>query len=144
MYNIQPIQGPVIVANGHKMHLKCKGLLDAPFVQIVATKVNKTIKGKDSPDLQQKLFSFTFANNWAMLGTLKNGQIDITLSKRGEDSISFYRMLKSGEAILMGEKILSHPPQEQATVALTNTLSKSKFQELTGHTGLEYLPTTAK
>ena len=44
----------------------------------------------------------------------------------------------------MGAKILPQSPQEQATVALTNTWSKSKFHELTGHTWLKFLPNTAK
>ena len=34
-------------------------------------------------------------------------------------------------------------PQEQATVALPNKLSKTKFHEVTGHTGLKYLPSAA-
>ena len=56
MYDIQPVQGSVIVANDHKMKLECKGLLDVTFVQRDCTKVNKTLRVRYSPDLQQNLF----------------------------------------------------------------------------------------
>ena len=32
MYQIQPIEGSVIVANGHKMWRECKGCLDFAFI----------------------------------------------------------------------------------------------------------------
>ena len=52
-------------------------------------------------------------------------------------------MLKSGESILVGVKIAPQSPQQQATVALLNKQSKIKFHEVTGHTGLKYLRSTA-
>ena len=44
MYQIQLIHGSVIVANGHKVHIESKGLMDVTFIQRDGSKVDKTIK----------------------------------------------------------------------------------------------------
>ena len=88
-----------MVANGLKTHLESKGLMDVTFIQWDGFKLDKTIKVKYSPDLQQKLFSLTaLANHWSMLGILN--RIKIALSKLGEQSICFDTMLKIGESIV--------------------------------------------
>ena len=68
MYQIQPIQGSVMVVNGHKIHLESRELLDVTFIQRDGSIVSKTIKVKLSPDLNQKQFSFTaaLANHWSI------------------------------------------------------------------------------
>ena len=44
MYQIKPIKGSVIVANGHKMWLESKGWLDFTFIGMDGSKVNKTLE----------------------------------------------------------------------------------------------------
>ena len=52
-------------------------------------------------------------------------------------------MLKHGDSILIGAKIVAKPPTERACTALPKTMTKTKFHEITGHTGIRYLNSTA-
>ena len=138
-YNLVPINRSVMIGNGQSISCTHKGKLDFICKHKDESMARETWDVKIVLQLNHDLFSFTKAmkEGWQMNGRWKEGGLVIELFKTTRASMKFDRMTPSRSSWLMGIKV--HRVLDHANSAMEpgNTISMSKFHQMTGHT-VEY------
>ena len=145
VYNLEPINGSVMIGNGKSISCTHKGKLDVICNHKDGSIARETWDVKIVPELNPDLFSFTKAmkDGWQMNGRMKEGGLMIELFKTTRASIKFDRMIPSGSSWLMGIKVQRVFDQAHSAMEPGKTIFISKFHQITGHTGEHLLKPTA-
>ena len=146
VYNLIPIKGSVMIANGQSIICTHKGKLDVIYKHKDGSMAKETWDVKILRQLNHDLFSFARAmkEGWQMNGRWKEGGLIIELFKTTRPSMKFDRMIPSGSSLLMGVKIQRVIDQPHAVIEPGKKISMWKFHQITGHTVEHLLSLTAK
>ena len=107
VYNLVPINGSVMIGNGHSISCTHKGKLDLICKHKDESMAREAWDVKIVPQLNHDLFSFAKAmkEGWQMNGRWKEGGLVIELFKSTRATMKFDRMIPSGSSWLMGIKV---------------------------------------
>ena len=146
VYNLIPINGSVMIGNGQSISCNHKEKLDVICKHNDGSMGRETWDVKIVPQLNHDLFSFTKAmkEGWQMNGRWKEGGMIIELFKTTRASMKFDGMIPSGSSWLMGVKVQRVMDHAHLAIEPGKRISKSKFYQITGHTGEHLLRPTAK
>ena len=145
VYNLIPIKGSVMIANGQSIICTHKGKLNVIFKHKDGSMAKETWDVKIIPQLNHDLFSFTKAmkEGWQMNGRWKEGGLIIELFNTARASMKFDRMIPSASSWLMGVEVQRMMDQAHSEIEPGKKISMWKFHQITGHTGEHLLKPTA-
>ena len=141
------ISGSVRTANGAHMKMLCEGDINVDVITKNGDVTSGTLKVKVIPGMKQKLFSFTQAmlGGWTMQGgQTKQEEPFIALTHEDHKPITFDRVLKAGNSVLLAAKMVIRNPEAVNAVILNGKQSKEYFRRVTGHAGHHLMDATAK
>ena len=82
---------------------------------------------------------------WTMQGgQTKQGEFFIALTHEDHKSIIFYRVLKTGNSVLLAAKVVIRNTEEVNTAIVNGKQSKEYFHRVTGHAGHHLMDASAK
>ena len=115
VFNKKLITGSVRTANCTHMKMLCEGDINVDVITKNGDVTSGTLRVKVVPGMKQKLFSFTQAmmGGWTVQGgQTKQGELFIALTHEDHKTIIFDRVLKAGNSVLLGAKMVIKNPEE--------------------------------
>ena len=131
-FNKKLITGSVETANGAHMKMLCEGDINVDVITKNGDVTSCTLRVKVIPGMKQKLFSFTQAmmGGWSMHGgQTKQGELFIALTHEDHKPISFDRVLKAGNSVLLAAKmVIKHPEEVNAAIVNGNNQNNTSTE----------------
>ena len=147
MFNKKLISGSMSTSNGAQMKMLCEGDINVDVITKNGDITSGTLRVKVIPGMKQRLFSYTQAvlGGWTMQGgQTKQGELFIALTHKNHEPIIFDRMLKAGNSVLLGDKMVIKITEEVNSAVVNGRQSKEYFHKVTGHAGHHLMDATAK
>ena len=128
------------------MKMLCEGDINVDIISKNGDITSGTLRVKVIPGMKQRLFSFTQAmlGGWSMQGgQTKQEELFITLTHEDHKPITFDRVLKAGNSVLLAAKMVITTPEEVNSSIVSGKQSKEYFHTVTGHAGHHLMDVTA-
>ena len=138
VFNKKLISGTMRTVNGAHMKMLCEGDINVDVITKNGDVTCGTLRVKVIPGMKQKLFSFTQAmlGGWTIQGgQTKQGELFIALTHEDRKPITFDRVLKAGNSVLLAAKMVIRNPEEVNAAIVNGKQSKKYFHRVTGHAG---------